>query len=399
MQPMQLGRKRKRKMFVSCLLLLCNILWLVLPGLVSAKTEEIPQAARDEAQASPATAGDADAGAADPQQVGGTGIEVPVDPLAGGTVSLGSDVSVNIPAGALNGTTKLSIAIHKVSDPPSPPPGFVLLNSVFEFTVGGKTSYNFAKPVTLTFSYLWESLPTAQTPSVQYYDEAGSRWVSLGGTVSPGTIEIAVDHFAKYGVFAIRGMTGAPDYEAPDVPSAQDALNDISGHWAENSIKEMVTLGAITGYPDSSFKPDAAITRAEFATFLVKAMIKELEYSLEPEKGFADTYGHWASLYISSALSYGVVSGYDNNTFGADDLITREQMAAMLVRAVKLTPAAEETQFADSRSISVWARDAVATAVKSGIMLGYPDNTFAPQGGATRAEAVTAILNALKSIR
>jgi hypothetical protein len=359
-------------MCVSGLLLLCSLIWLALPG---------------------------PAGAADPQPVDGTGVEALIDPLAGGTVSLAGGAAAAIPAGALEGTTAMSIAIHEVSEPPSPPPGFVLLDSVYEFTVDGRTGYTFAKPVTLTFTYRWESLPTSQTPSVQYYDEAGARWVSLGGTVSPGEVETAVDHCGRYGVFALRGMDGAPGSKAPDVPSPEDALNDIAGHWAESSIKEMITLGAISGYPDSSFKPDAAVTRAEFAAFLVKAMIKGLGYSLEPEKSFDDMYGHWAGLYISSALSYGVVGGYDDRTFGPNDPVTREQMAAMLVRAVKLTPAAEETPFADSGAISAWAGDAVAAAVKSGIMTGYPDNTFRPQGGATRAEAVTAILNALKSMR
>lgn len=399
MRFMQPGRKNKRKMFVSCLILLGSFLWLAPPGLVGVEAAESTQAAPDEIQPNPATTNDTDAGTAGSQQVGGTGIEVSIDPVVGGTVSLNGQAAVNIPAGALDGTTELSIAIHKVSDPPSPSQGFKLLDSVFEFTVGGETSYSFAKPVTLTFAYRWNSLPTGQTPAVQYYDEAASRWVNLGGTVTPDTIEVTVDHFTKYGVFALKGLVDRPAPDVvPDAPSPQDALIDIAGHWAENGIKEMVTLGVISGYPDSSFKPDASITRAEFATFLVKAMIKSLGYTLEPEKRFDDTSVHWAGLYISSALSYGVVSGYDDNTFGPDDTINREQMAAMLVRAVELAPAAEGAQFADSRSISPWARDAVTAAVKNGIMTGYPDNTFAPQGNATRAEAVTAILNALKTV-
>lgn len=398
MQPIQPGRKLKIKMFAGCLLLLCSFLWPALPGPARAETGEDPQAALVETPANTAAADETHDGADAPRQAANTGTDSAVDPAAGGTVSLGSDVSVKIPAGALSGTAKLNVSIHKVSDPPSPPQGYILLGSVFEFAVDGKTDYSFAKPVTLTFSYLWESLPTGQTPAIQYYDEAGARWVSLGGTIYPGTVDVTVDHFTKYGVFALKGLVERPDPgPAPDVPSPQDALTDISGHWAENGIKEMVTSGVISGYPDSSFKPDAPITRAEFATFLVKALIKSRGYTLEAGQGFEDTGAHWAGLYISSALAYGVVSGYDEKTFGPDDTINREQMAAMLVRAVGPAPAAEEVRFADSRGISGWAVDAVATAVKSRIMAGYPDNTFAPQGKATRAEAVTAILNAMKA--
>lgn len=179
------------------------------------------------------------------------------------------------------------------------------------------------------------------------------------------------------------------------VPASQNqpvALNDITGHWAENNIKRLVSFGSIGGYPDGSFKPDAAITRAEFATVLIKAF----KLTLQGGKVFADTNGHWAKEPIATAASYGIVSGYDDSAFGPDDLVTREQMAVMIVQAAKLAPAAGKTQFADSGSVSIWARDAVNVATENGIMKGYPDNTVRPQGNATRAEAVTAILNVLQ---
>jgi hypothetical protein len=104
---------------------------------------------------------------------------------------------------------------------------------------------------------------------------------------------------------------------------------------------------------------------------------------------------HWARDSIDVAAASGIAGGYDGDTFRPDELITREQMAAMIVRAAILTPLGEELAFTDSGSISGWAADAVAAAIKSGIMKGYPDNTFRPRGNATRAEAVTAIMNAL----
>ena len=334
-------------------------------------------------------------GAAAPQQqqVKSTTGEATIDPVVGGTISLGSDAMVSIPAGALSGTTGLSIAIKKVSSPPSPPSGFMLPGSVFEFTVGGNAVYKFAKPVTLTFTFNPASLSPGETPSVHYYDEASSKWVNLGGSVSGNTITVTVSHFTKYAVFAGQKAAGAPVVQnPPDALNEPDALDDIAGHWAENNIKKLVTLGAIGGYPDGSFKADAAITRAEFATVLAKAF----KLALQSGKVFADTNGHWAKEYIATAASCGIVSGYDESAFGPDDLITREQMAVMIVKAAKLAPATGEARFEDSGSISGWARDAVATATENGVMKGYPDNTVQPQGNATRAEAVTVILNALK---
>jgi hypothetical protein len=326
-----------------------------------------------------------------------------VDPVAGGTVSLGSDVSVNIPAGALKGIIDLKVDIQKIASPPKAPSGFTMLGSSFEFTVDGSKSYSFAKPVTLTFTFDAASLSSGATPSVHYYDEVSGQWVNLGGSVSGGAITVTAEHFAKYAVFAkdeekavVPGpVVPGPVVPGPVVPNPLEAFSDIKGHWAEKTIGEMVSLGAINGYDDGFFKPDNNITRAEFTTLLMKALIKTGLMPLQGGRVIADTKGHWAQEYIASAASYGIVSGYDDNTFGPDDLVTREQMAVMVVKACDLAPGAAEIQFTDSDAISGWARDAVETMVKDSVMAGYPDNTFQPQGKATRAEAITTLSKAL----
>jgi hypothetical protein len=110
---------------------------------------------------------------------------------------------------------------------------------------------------------------------------------------------------------------------------------------------------------------------------------------------FADTVDHWASESIAIAATYEIVNGYDENTFGPDEVITREQMAVMIVKAARLAPEAVELTFEDSDSIAGWAKESMAAAVNHGIISGYPDNNVRPQGHATRAEAVTVIVNAL----
>lgn len=186
------------------------------------------------------------------------------------------------------------------------------------------------------------------------------------------------------------GSSGGGIIYQPVTPPASRNLTDIAGHWAVSSINQLVAAGAISGYPDGSFKPDNTITRAEFATVLVKAF----HLASQDGKTFTDTAGHWAKDYIAAAAN-GVVNGYENGAFGPDDPITREQMAVMVVKAAKLAKASGELQFADSGSISDWAREAVITATQNGIMKGNPDNTVRPGDSATRAEAVTVIVNAL----
>ena len=211
-----------------------------------------------------------------------------------------------------------------------------------------------------------------------------------GSNVATRTLTIKSDSSGGGG----GGSGGSSDpVNSDNEEEKQEELNltDIAGHWAEDNIKELVALGAVNGYPDGTFRPNDIITRAEFAVILVKAL------KLEPQNGkvFADTAGHWAEEAVATAEYYGIVSGYNANTFGVKDPITREQMAAMMVRAVKLTPVTEELTFIDNDKISDWASEAVAAAVNNGIINGYPDKTLRPQGNATRAEAVTVINNAL----
>ncbi|SFH10264.1 repeat-containing protein [Desulfotomaculum arcticum] len=302
-------------------------------------------------------------------------------------VSLGDDAVVDISAGALQ-ETDAEVKIQKVASPPTAPEGAKPASDVYEFTVGGKQTYSFAKSVTLTFKFNAAAIGADETPAIHYYDESKGKWVNIGGTVSESTITVQVNHFTKYTVFAVKKTANVPVVEQSSI-----TLNDIAVHWAENSIKELVALGAVSGYPDGSFKPDNKITRAEFVSILVKA------FKLAPRKDkvFADTAEHWAKDTIATASYYGIVSGYDANTFGPNDPITREQMAAMIVKAAKLTLVTEEITFKDSGSISDWARSSMATAIKNGIINGYDDKTVRPLAYATRAEAVSVIINALSN--
>ncbi|MGS0745229.1 Ig-like domain-containing protein [Syntrophomonas erecta subsp. sporosyntropha] len=169
-------------------------------------------------------------------------------------------------------------------------------------------------------------------------------------------------------------------------------IKDIQGHWAEQTIQNMVDNGIVAGNPDGTFKPEGKITRAEFATLLVKA------YKLSGSgKVFADTSSHWAKDYIAIASANSIVNGYNDGEFGPNDLITREQTAVMIVKAAQLEPSNATLSFADSAKISTWASNAVAAAYANQIIKGLPDGRFAPQDNATRAQAVVVINAALNA--
>jgi hypothetical protein len=265
------------------------------------------------------------------------------------------------------------VAIATDNSPSAAPSGFRFLGQVYAFTVNGQDHYTFNQPVTLTFTFDPSQVPSGTSPSVYYYDDASHQWVSLGGTVSGDTVTVVTDHFTDYALLI-------------PVPASLD-LTDIQGNWAQADIEKLVSLGAIAGYPDGTFRPNNNITRAEFVAVLVKAL------QLTPKAGpvFADTQGTWAQTYVSTAAAYGIVSGYDADHFGPNAPITREQMAAIIVRAAKLAPVAGTPSFKDAATIGAWAREDVVTAVKDGIMSGYSDGTFRPLQDATRAEGVTVI--------
>jgi DMSO/TMAO reductase YedYZ molybdopterin-dependent catalytic subunit len=295
------------------------------------------------------------------------------------TVSLGNEVSIGIPAGAFSAGSKVEVKIERVETPPPAPAGLRIVGSVYEFTIDGEKSYSFLKKVTITFRFNPQDFDAGEIPSIYRYNEELAAWENLGGIVKDDTISVEVDHLSKYALMAPVKLT-------------EQALADIAGHWAEESIKEMVNLGAVSGYPDGTFRPNDKITRAEFATILVKAL------KLEKKSGkvFDDTSGYWAEEAISTAASHGIISGYDDHIFGVKDAVTREQMAAIMVRAGQFAQVLEEVFFKDQDHISAWAKNAVMIAVKHGIINGYPDRTLRPRHTATRAEAVSVIWKVIK---
>src|SRR5665647_2013852 len=173
---------------------------------------------------------------------------------------------------------------------------------------------------------------------------------------------------------------------------ASSKSTDINGHWAQSQIENLTAQNIISGYPDGTFKPDKTITRAEFATVLVKAFKLEIKTG----KVFNDTANHWAKDYIATANAFGIANGYNNDIFGPNDAISHEQMAVMIVKAAGLQSSGATLSFSDSAKVSDWAKDAVAIASAQKVITGFPDGSFQPQVEATRAQAVIVISNALQ---
>ena len=103
------------------------------------------------------------------------------------------------------------------------------------------------------------------------------------------------------------------------------------GYWAANYIGYMQQFGIITGYSDGSFRPDAPVTRAEFA-----AIASRFEKLTEGSKSFTDVPNtYWATRYINFAATRGWVTGYSDGTFKPENPITRAEVAAVTCRLLE----------------------------------------------------------------
>lgn len=166
--------------------------------------------------------------------------------------------------------------------------------------------------------------------------------------------------------------------------------NDISGHWAEDSINILTSAGLISGYPDGSFKPDAAITRAEFITIVNRLF----GFNTMSEVGIYNDIkaSDWYYKEIQYAKTQGYVSGYPGNYFKPNELITREQAAVMLTKALNESGNnASQNNFSDSQAISSWAAQSINVMSEKKLISGYPDGEFKPLKSMTRAEAVSVL--------
>jgi hypothetical protein len=172
-------------------------------------------------------------------------------------------------------------------------------------------------------------------------------------------------------------------------------LADIKGHWAEKTIDIFVKLQDIQGYEDGKFTPNGNITRAEFATIISHVFdISGASNSV----ALNDVGSHWAKYAINKLASAGVLAGYGDGTYKPDKTISREDMVIILSRIVnlgKLNKDAAKGNFSDIANASTYAANEIKDAAKAGIINGKNDGTFTPQGNATRAEALTVILNVL----
>ncbi|MGB9613777.1 MAG: S-layer homology domain-containing protein, partial [Candidatus Margulisiibacteriota bacterium] len=160
----------------------------------------------------------------------------------------------------------------------------------------------------------------------------------------------------------------------------------VQDYWVAQPISLLAMQKIITGYPDGTFKPEGNITRAEMCTLLMKTKEPQSQKTEEPK--FKDVSAkHWAAAYIARASEIGVVKGYPDGSFRPNGKITRAEGLAMIARFAGISEEVYVNEFPDVAA-SHWAAKIIAGSYKEGLLEYLKGKNFAPNKLLTRAETV-----------
>lgn len=218
------------------------------------------------------------------------------------------------------------------------------------------------------------------------------------------TFQLGIENKVSYFFIDVIAETG--EVNSYDViitkPAAAVEFEDISGHWAEDYIKQLSNLGITNGSLNNdtgkyNFSPNTNATRQEMAAFLLRMMgIDAVSFKNElitSAFSDADDIADWSYNYVKGVYKLGIMVGSKNaegkTVFNPKAKITREEFFQSVSNLLKLdTKAAENydlSRFSDASSVAKWALPATKAVVKAGIIEGT-DGKLNPKSYITRAE-------------
>ncbi len=216
------------------------------------------------------------------------------------------------------------------------------------------------------------------------FNEVTNLWTYIGGNLLSDKQAMQIK-LTEDGIYAVMEY----DRSFRDVPVS---------HWAYPTVKELAALHIIKGVSDTNFNPNHTVTRAEFASLLVRALKLSTDGfpALPPFRDVAED--NWYAKDIAAVHAAGIATGVADGIFAPMQTITREQMAVMLFRVLLTTTWLDNKNtndqaaaFSDLEQVSNWALKAVQTVAQHKLIYGRGGNYFAPKATATRAEAAAVI--------
>ncbi|MBP1926923.1 hypothetical protein J2Z76_002795 [Sedimentibacter acidaminivorans] len=178
----------------------------------------------------------------------------------------------------------------------------------------------------------------------------------------------------------------------------QVIVESVENHWSKESVNDMASRLVI--FEPEKFEPNKAITRADFAEYLVRALGIYREDSIYENKFKDVTSSGDRTLAILIANEYEIVSGYTDGTFRPNASISREEAMTMYQRAMKMTKITGDDSnlyqnYKDFETVSPWAESYVKEVLSAHVFNGTTATTISPKSNLTYAEAAQAIKNLL----
>lgn len=216
----------------------------------------------------------------------------------------------------------------------------------------------------------------------------------LLGSVCTSAMSTGGSQMVKQSIMA--SSTGANSGSFKDIKTS---------HWAKAAIDAAVQKGYFKGYADGTFKPNATVTRAEFAALLARVSKAEPNGD-SANQAFSDLAGHWSETEVNRAVALGYISPGDYpNGFKPATAVTRMEIAKWMTSGLATADPDYKQAIEDTKktvlplkeyfanSLSQQQTPYIAVAMGTEIMSGYPDGSFGLNKSLTRAEAATVLLN------
>ncbi|MDI6907871.1 MAG: S-layer homology domain-containing protein [Thermoanaerobacterales bacterium] len=293
------------------------------------------------------------------------------------------EAAVRIPAGGLDRTVSITVRERDPGAEQTPAPlGRTFASGVYDFGPDGQT---FRQPATVYVRCLPAEGRSPADLTLAWFDPQAKAWRLLPAAYDPasGLLAGRTTHFTRFAALTPAGPRPAftdldPDGEA----------------WYAGAVTDLAARGVISADEGPAFNAQNPVTRATFTGWLARG----LALLPGPDPSFTDLgAGHAYRAEIGAAARDGLVRGLPDGFFGPERSLTRQELAAVLVRAamrrheIKDLPPGEVpallASFADGAQVADWARTAVATAVREGLLAGMPDGRLNPLDPVTRAEA------------
>lgn len=202
----------------------------------------------------------------------------------------------------------------------------------------------------------------------------------------------------------VLSQNASPQETPQTVPSipTMASFSDVSpDYWARPFIQGLAARNAISGFPDGTFKPDAPVTRAEFAAMVARAFDRNPTRQLAENQLSDVPSNYWGSSAIKEAYETGFLSGYPNNLFQPDREIPKVQAIVALANGLAVTSSNPtsvdlDTYYTDAGAIPDYATAPLTAATQANLVVNYPNvRQLNPTASLTRAEAAALIYQGL----